>query len=330
MNGSAVSTINSDLTKSVDVTLAHLLIENKGISFQGPSPKAPFDIKNEIALSMLVDTGNVDGRPNSDVVRPVVSAIDIGQQYRKKWTIDFGLMEQAEAEQYEAPFKYVEQHILPIRLTRRDDYRGMWWQYARPRPEMRLALIGKKRFIATPRVSKHRLFIWLSPEYLANDGTIVVAREDDYMFGVLHSLHHELWSRLKGTQLREAESGCRYTPTTTFETFPFPWPPGKEPVGDARVERIAAAARRLVAMRDEWLNPPDLPEAELKKRTLTNLYNQRADWLAAAHAELDEAVADAYGWPADLSDEELLERLLAENLRRPGSKGAAITVEEDE
>ena len=104
--------------------------------------------------------------------------------------------------------------------------------------------------------------------------------------------------------------------TTTFETFPFPWPPGREPAGDPRVEAIAQAARELVEQRDAWLNPPGASEAELKKRTLTNLYNQRPDWLDLAHKKLDAAVFDAYGWPHDLADEEILERLLALNLER--------------
>ena len=119
-----------------------------------------------------------------------------------------------------------------------------------------------------------------------------------------------------GTQLREAESGSRYTPTTTFETFPFPWPPGQEPAGDPRVEAIAEAARALVAQRDAWLHPAGASEAELKKRTLTNLYNARPTWLDLAHRKLDAAVLDAYGWPRDLSDEEILERLLGLNLER--------------
>ena len=69
--------------------------------------------------------------------------------------------------------------------------------------------------------------------------------------------------------------------------------------------------------RDAWLNPPDgLPDKELQKRTLTNLYNARPAWLAAAHQRLDAAVFDAYGWPHDLSDEEVLARLLALNLER--------------
>jgi hypothetical protein len=125
-----------------------------------------------------------------------------------------------------------------------------------------------------------------------------------------------------GTSL---EDRPRYTPTTTFETFPFPWPPGKEPKRDPRVKAIAQAARELVQQRDAWLNPSGASEAELKKRTLTNLYNQRPTWLDLAHRKLDEAVLDAYGWPRDpsapsagqaLSDEDILARLLALNLER--------------
>src|SRR5699024_7268910 len=139
--------------------------------------------------------------------------------------------------------------------------------------------------------------------------------------GVLHSWPHELWARRQGTQLREAESGSRYTPTTTFETFPFPWSPGSEPWGDPRVEAIAGAARDLVAKRDAWLNPPGAADAELKRRTLTALYNERPTWLDLAHRRLDRAVLDGYGWPHDAGDEEILERLLALNTERQKAKG---------
>ncbi len=154
---------------------------------------------------------------------------------------------------------------------------------------------GKTRYIATPRVSKHRIFVWLPPNVLANDGTIVFAREDDYFFGVLQSKPNELWARGTDTQLREVESGFRYTPTSTFETFPLPWPPGSEPAGEQRVEAIASTAAELVAMRDRWLNPNGATEVELKARTLTNLYNQFPTWLRHAHEKLDAAVFDAYG-----------------------------------
>jgi len=96
----------------------------------------------------------------------------------------------------------------------------------------------------------------------------------------------------------------------------MPWPPGQEPKDDLRVEAIAHAARELVQKRDRWLNPEGATEEELKKRTLTNLYNQRPTWLEMAHRKLDEAVLAAYGWPHDVSDEEILARLLALNLER--------------
>ncbi len=137
-------------------------------------------------------------------------------------------------------------------------------------------------------------------------------------FGVLHSRAHELWSLRMGTWLGVGNDP-RYTPTTTFETYPFPWPPGTEPTADPRVVAIAEAARRLVELRDRWLDPPDLTEAELKKRTLTNLYNARPTWLANAHAALDRAVLDAYAWPHDLTDDDLLARLLALNAERAGT-----------
>jgi type II restriction/modification system DNA methylase subunit YeeA len=133
-----------------------------------------------------------------------------------------------------------------------------------------------------------------------------------------------LWSRRTGTQLREVESGFRYTPSTTFETFPFPYPPGQEDQADPKVQAIAEAARELVRLRDEWLNPPGLSAIELKQRTLTNLYNKRPDWLDQVHKRLDAAVFDAYGWPHDLSDDEILERLLALNLERAKGEGGTV------
>jgi hypothetical protein len=115
----------------------------------------------------------------------------------------------------------------------------------------------------------------------------------------------------------------RYTPTTCFETFPLPWPPGQEAWRDPRVHAIARAARALDAARTAWLNPPDADEATLKKRTLTNLYNQRPTWLAQLHAALDRAVWAAYEWddpdPAEVPEDEILARLLALNLERAGA-----------
>ncbi len=125
LDGNLVATINANLTSCADITTAAILAENRGICFMGPSPKAPFDIDAETAAVMLADKGNPNGRPNADVVRPVVSAVDIAQGSRGMWTIDFGVMPIGEAAQYEKPFEYVKANVLPVRETRRDDYRGM-------------------------------------------------------------------------------------------------------------------------------------------------------------------------------------------------------------
>jgi len=318
LDGHIVSSINPDLTSLADLTTRCHLQENVNISFMGPSAKAPFDISAGAATLLLKKTGNPNGRPNSDIVRPVFSAVDITKRPRGMWTIDFGFMTIEEASQYHAPFEYVKTHVLPVREAKqREEYRKRWWQYGRPREDMRNALEGLSRYAATPGVSKHRVFVWVESRILCNQGTLVFAREDDYFFGVLHSRIHELWALRQGTQL---EDRPRYTPTTCFETFPFPWPPGKEPLDDPHVQAIAAAAKDLAEKRDRWLNPEGASEAELKKRTLTNLYNQRPTWLDLAHKTLDQAVLNAYAWPHNLTDDQILEHLLALNLKRASRK----------
>ena len=179
-----------------------------------------------------------------------------------------------------------------------------------PRMFWQANLADLPRFIATPTTSKHWVFVWLPAKSLPSIATVAIASSDDAMFGVLQSSVHEVWSRAVSTQLREAVSATRYPPQSSFETFPFPHPTPEQR------ERVREAARRLVELRDGWLNPPGLDPADLAKRTLTNLYNQRPTWLANAHGDLDAAVFAAYGWPADLSDSEILERLLALNLGR--------------
>ena len=318
LDGKSVPQINSDLTATVDLTKARPLAENLGISFMGDTKGGPFDISPDEARALLLRPLNPNGRPNSDVIRPWMNARDVTARPRAMWIVDFGTkMAKDNAAAYEGPFAQVEKHVRPMRAAnKRAAYRELYWIHAEPRPAMRAALSGRIRFIATPRVSKHRLFVWLRPEVLPDCQLIVFAREDDHFLGVLHSKAHELWARSRGTQVREAESGFRYTPTTCFETFPFPWPPGKDPVDDPRVEAIAAAAKDLAEKRDRWLDPEGASEAALKKRTLTNLYNQRPTWLDLAHKELDQAVLDAYAWPHDLTDEQILERLLVLNLER--------------
>ena len=318
LNGQEVNRVNADLTASLDLTKRKRLQENQGLAYSGTKKYGPFEIEDALALEMLAAIGNPNERTNRDVVKPWVNGLDVTQRGRNMWIIDFGVNTSLEeAALYEKPFEYVQRLVKPIRQKDRDAAtRDNWWLFQRPRPEMRTALIELDRFIVTPAVSKHRFFTWLEHPTVPDQQLVVIATNDDYMLAVLESNLHELWARANASQLRDALSGTRYTLTTTFETFPFPWPPGHEPVDDPRVEAIAQAARELVEKRDAWLNPPDATEADLKKRTLTNLYNQRPTWLDLAHKKLDAAVFDAYGWPHDLSDEEILERLLALNLER--------------
>ena len=317
VDGLPVAEIAPALTGQIDLSTAERLGENLGLCFMGPSAKAPFDIEADVAAAMLAAPPNVNGRPNSDVVRPVASGVDLVRRSRGKWTVDFGLMPLEEAELYEMPFEYVREHVLPARESRRDDYQGQWWRYARPRLEMRRALRGLSRFVVTPALAQHRIFVWMPPEVLCNQQTLVFARDDDYFFGVLHSGTHELWARRMGTYMGVGND-LRYTPTTCFETFPFP-----EPGEEGRAE-ISAAVERLDGLRRNWLNPEGARGAELKKRTLTNLYNARPSWLVNAHARLDRAVFDAYGWPEDVSDEEILKNLLALNAERAERRGSGV------
>ena len=312
LDGAAVESINADLTMGSDLTAAQRLIDNLGVAFMGDTKGGPFDIPQSVAVEMLGQP-NPDGRNNSDVVRPRTNGKDITSRPSDTWIIDFGVdLSMEESALYEAPFEYVNTHVRPSREKSRSKISN-WWIHERPRPEMRQALQGRDRYIATPTTAKYRLFAWLSKEVSPDHSLIVVARDDDYTFGVLHSRFHEVWALAMGTQL---ESRPRYTPTTCFETFPFPEP------DDAQRAAIAEAAARLNELREGWLNPTDangnpaLPPKDLARRTLTSLYNQRPAWLSNAHAALDAAVAAAYAWPAGLADAEILERLLDLNLQR--------------
>ena len=313
LDGLQVSEIYTNLRSGeTDVTKAQRLKENLGISFQGVIKAGAFDISEAVAQAMLRQP-NPDGRSNLDVVQPWINGSDITGQSRNMWIINFAELPMESASLYESPFEYVKENIRPRRLENRDSrFRKNWWRLGRSRVNYRETVKSLDRYIATPRVSKHRLFMWVSSDVLPDSAVVAVARDDDYTFGVLHSRVHELWARSMGTQLREVESGFRYTPTSTFETFPFP-----EPTPEQKV-KIADAARRLDALRQGWLNPPpeSISPTQLKRRTLTNLYNDPPTWLELSHKSLDAVVFAAYGWSPDLTDGEIVSRLLGLNLGR--------------
>lgn len=327
----------------------------------GDTKGGPFDLPYAEGVRLLLEP-NPHGRPNSDVVVPWCNGLDLARRPREMFIVDFGTsMSEAEASLYSTPWARVEKLVQPARSkNKRATYRLRWWLHVEPRQGMRLALAPLHRFLGTLTVSKHRLFAWFEAPTLPDHQLIVFSREEDSFFGLVHSTAHEVWARSLGTQLREKESGFRYTPTSCFETFPFP------SMDASAEERIGAAARELDERRRAWLNPPEwtkeevlefpgsvdgpwkrfvvepdvrgigtvrwpriVPKdaecaAKLAKRTLTNLYNERPAWLDLAHRKLDEAVFDAYGWPADLSDEEILGRLLALNLERAAKEDGEV------
>ena len=347
LNGHPVNEIFSDLTGSngVDLTQATSLSENRGVAFMGDTKGGAFDVAGDLARQWLALPTNANGRPNADVLRPWINGMDLTRRPSDTWIIDFGwVMSETDASYYERPFGYVLTNVKPARdKNNRETYRLHWWRHMEPRPGMVARFNRLSRFIVTPRVSKHRLFVWMTSPTLPDSATIAIALDSDTTFGILHSRFHESWSLRMGTSL---EDRPRYTPTTTFETFPFPEGltpnlPAATYANDPSAQDIAAAARDLVEKRDLWLNPPDLVErlpevvpgypdrlvprnpkaaAILKTRTLTNLYNTRGTpegtWLDTLHRRLDEAVAAAYGWPADLSDNEILSRLFDLNRSR--------------
>jgi hypothetical protein len=317
LDGRPVEIIHADLTAESNVVTALPLKENENLCFLGVMKAGPFDISEDEAREMLARPLNPNGKPNSDVVKRRLGGRDITSRDSGGWLIDFGVnMTESEAALYEWPFEYVKTHVKPLRdVNKRERTKLRWWIHGEARPGLRRAIANLSRCIVTPEVAKHRLFVWMDTSIVPDHTCHVIAREDDYFFGLLHSRIHEQWSLKKGATL---EDRPRYSSDLTFDTFPFPYPPGTEPSEDDSpvVRAIADAARELVRLRDAWLNPPDISEADLKKRTLTNLYNERPTWLANAHRALDEAVFAAYGWPSNLTDQEILSRLLALNHER--------------
>ena len=349
LDGKEAVQIYADLTEGgIDLTRVTRLDRNRAVAFLGVYKNGPFDISGDLARKWLQLPANPNGRPNADVLKPRVNGMDLTRRLAGNWIIDFGTdTGEADAAPYEAPFAHIVEHVKPVRLERRRErHRRYWWRHGETRPGMWHALDGLPRLIATPTVSKHRLFVWLDARVCPDHQLIAIARDDDTAFGILHSRFHEAWSLRLGTSL---EDRPRYTPTTTFETFPFPAGlspdiPAADYADDPHAIAIAEAARRLVELRDRWLNPPEWVEwldepvpgypkrpvarneaaaKELKKRTLTNLYNARPQWLDNAHATLDAAVAAAYGWDPGISENDALAELLALNQKTAAASATA-------
>lgn len=257
---------------------------------------------------------NPNGRPNSDVLRPILNGNDVLKTPSRRWVIDFGTdMTEADASLYSAPFTYIENVVKPERVkNNRASRANYWWRLGETRPGMRRALAPLLRYIATVETAKHRVFVWLPVSVAPEHRLIVIARDDDTTFGIVSSRIHVIWALAQGGTLEDRPV---YNSTQCFDTFPFP--KGMEPNQSAETYAenplaiaIANAARELDEKRQNVLKGG---------KSLTGLYNERPRWLDDVHAKIDASVAAAYDWTDwgnGLSDDEILNRLLGENLKR--------------
>jgi hypothetical protein len=291
LDGVGVAAIAASLRAMGDseVSGAPSLPANAHRAFQGPIPRgAGFVLDVEEAQEILA----LDRR-NRLVVRPYLTSEDIAtspSQAPSRYIIDFGVMTLEASMQYPAPMQIVRARVKPQR-DRDPVYATNWWLLWRPRPQMRAALEGHDRYIVGTRVGKRILFTWCEIWTSPSDATNAFAFSGDYWMGVLGSSPHLIWARSQSSTMR---TDIRYTPTSAFETFPFPFP-----VTDAQREAVAEASRALIARRSEICVDRQIG--------LTKLYNQMDDgaWadLRALHRRLDEAVAVAYGWPASVAQD---------------------------
>lgn len=348
LNGELVNGIHADLTTGINMTLAGPLAENRNAAFIGIQKSGPFDIKGDLARAWMREPSNPNNIANSEILKPYWNGDDVTGRPRDVWFIDLPLgLSKAEAALFATPFRHLAttpdddgklvQELRTASGSSSETY--PWWQPWRPRPELRSRIERLDRYLVTPETAQHRIFVWLSYPILPDKNLIVIPREDDLMFGLLQNRFHELWSLRKGSDLQDRP---RYTLTTTFATYPFPV--GMTP--DLSIERqrshagaaaIESAARQLNLLRHSYLFPDGLvtsvPEVingfpdriipvddaasrTLTSRTLTALYNEMPTWLVEAHRTLDAAVAEAYGWPSDISNDEALNALFEMNQTR--------------
>jgi len=348
ISGSAVDAIRADLTPAAgegsgpDLTTVKQLQTNLGKSFFGLCLAGAFVVDGPTARQWLVAVGNPNGAANSDVLRPLLNGFDVTtKRFQDRWVIDFGTsMPEVIASRYEAPFQYVVEHVKPLRLSNNRKARATrWWIHGESRPGLRQALKGLSHYIATPERAKHRYFLRIPVRVAPEHRLVVFPRDDFASFGILSSTIHVRWALELGSRLEDRPG---YNTKVCYNTFPFPTGLGPEIKPseydrDPRAQNIVAAAKQLTDLREKWLNPPELldriPEvvpgypdrlqpknetaaSELKKRTLTKLYNVNPAWLQHAHRELDEAVAAAYGWEWPLLDDEIIKRLFKLNQER--------------
>ena len=299
LNGEQVEAINATLGSSTDITSSSILSANQGAGFVGVQPTgAGFEVAAETANEWL----QMDEKYSQ-----VVKRYSVGSNLAKnpcgkpdRWIVDFNDFQLEKAEGYKEPFQHLKENVRPQRLASPNKALHLtWWLPWRSRPAMRAALSGKGFYLGVPEVSKWFMFVKCDINWLPSNLVKVVSSDDIYVFGVLTSMPHRLWVNAQKSTL---EDRTRYTPTTCFETFPFPQTTAPE-----LAQKIRQAMTTLNDYRNEVM--------VAKGWGITDLYNayfhEPASQLAKLHQGLDALVLKAYGWKAK---EDILSNLLDLNL----------------
>ncbi|MDQ3556445.1 MAG: class I SAM-dependent DNA methyltransferase, partial [Gemmatimonadota bacterium] len=317
-----VDRLNADLSVHANVAGAasQALAANASISSQGFTLVGEgFRLSGEEGIRLLgIDAGH------AGIVRPIVNGRDLTARPRGIYTIDFGLRDQAEASHIPILYDVVRDRVKPSREANNDrSTRERWWRFGRNREDLRQALDGLSRYIATTETAKHAVFLFLPATTAAEHSVVCIASNDAFHLGVLSSTVHVTWALAAGGRLGMGND-ARYQKALTFDPFPFP-----DPQPDLR-SSIADVADRLDAHRKAAL-------ARDERVTMTGMYNvveklrsgepltareREIHEIAACgvlrdlHDTLDARVAEAYGWPWPLERDEILERLVASHDER--------------
>jgi len=319
--------INVDLTIGPNVAAAKRLKANSGICWMGVKMSGEGFKFGALDRERFLTAG-VPG----DRMPMVIAGADVTERQSETFAFDFfDIGSQSElADQYPVAFQHLYDHVKPERdQNDREQYRRNWWRFAETRPRLRSSIRGLRRYIVTSETSSNRFFKFVrATGALADGSVIVIASEDAHMLGLVSSRAHELWAIRAGGRMGVGDDP-RYQNEVCFDPFPFP------PADNANLfRRIKIAARKLDRLRRKVLTRHE-------DLTLTKLYNtvealraaQRGGTVLSPddrdiaergcvslilqyHDEIDAAVFEAYGWPPALSDEEILERLVALNKQR--------------
>jgi hypothetical protein len=318
-----IGLIHPNLKIGADVTASAALRANERVCSVGVQISGRGFVIDSQRAQIL--SSGLDAETASSVIRPLRNARDITQQSRGALVIDtFGLELVDLREAYPAIYQWLLERVRPERLQNGEErFREKWWLHSRPREEFRASVSTIERYIATPLTAKHRIFAFVPTAVMCDSTCVVIATNDAYALGVLSSTIHVAWAVIAGGRLGVGDDP-RYLKAECFDRFPFP------DCTDAHASRVRALGESLDAHRKrQQALDPDL--------TITNMYNVLEKLRGGAeltdkdrkiheqglvsvlrqiHDDLDAAVADAYGWPADLTDEEILRRLVALNAQR--------------